>query len=246
MPELITSIEEIEQNLSLFEKYLCGEVSPDAQKFACKRVKMGTNFIAYTIDSEWRFAPSRYVGYANNSIKAHNDNQNKNGGSTDAAIDKALGDCTQDDELENKYRAFCIKLEIVCNEKQRQYWRFNIKGVDFKQNSNSDDGFPEGKEDEKLHKKRERSAKLIRLAKETFLKNHEKLYCMVCEFDFEAFYGERGQGYIEAHHTIPVSEMKEGDKTKVKDIALVCANCHRMLHRTPWLTIDELKKLLKK
>ena len=31
----------------------------------------------------------------------------------------------------------------------------------------------------------------------------------------------------------------------VKDIALVCANCHRMLHRKrPWLNMDDLKKVL--
>jgi hypothetical protein len=106
-------------------------------------------------------------------------------------------------------------------------------------------GFPEGKKVERVHKARERSAKLIRVARETFLENHEKLYCIVCGFDFEKVYGERGQGYIEAHHTVPVSEMKVGYKTKPEEIALVCSNCHRMLHRTrPWLKMDELENLL--
>jgi len=48
-----------------------------------------------------------------------------------------------------------------------------------------------------------------------------------------------GRGFIQAHHTIPVSELRKESKTKVRDIALVCSNCHRMLHRRrPWLRID--------
>ncbi len=37
------------------------------------------------------------------------------------------------------------------------------------------------------------------------------------------------------------------EETKPEDITMVCANCHRMLHRKrPWLTIDELTKLIEK
>jgi predicted HNH restriction endonuclease len=39
--------------------------------------------------------------------------------------------------------------------------------------------------------------------------------------------------------------MAEYEATKVEDIALVCSNCHRMLHRKRhWLSINELKQLL--
>lgn len=39
--------------------------------------------------------------------------------------------------------------------------------------------------------------------------------------------------------------MAEGEETKIEDIAIVCSNCHRMLHRKrPWLSINELKQLL--
>ncbi len=106
-------------------------------------------------------------------------------------------------------------------------------------------GFPEGKKVERVHTASERDSRVITLAKVNFLAEHGKLYCIACGFDFEKIYGERGQGYIEAHHTIPVSEMKEGHETRPEDIALVCANCHRILHRTrPWLKMDELENLL--
>lgn len=104
--------------------------------------------------------------------------------------------------------------------------------------------FPEGKEIYKLHKSKERNKELISSVKEQHLKNDNKLYCQVCGFSFVDIYGEIGQGFIEAHHIFPISQLKEETATKIEDIALVCSNCHRMLHRRrPWLTMDNLKAI---
>jgi predicted HNH restriction endonuclease len=44
---------------------------------------------------------------------------------------------------------------------------------------------------------------------------------------------------------VPVSTLRPGTKTKLADLALVCSNCHRMIHRRArWLTIDELRDLV--
>jgi len=108
-----------------------------------------------------------------------------------------------------------------------------------------EDGFPEGKQMLTQHIIRERNTEVIKLAKQRFLQQHGKLFCEVCGFDFKAHYGDIGEGYIEGHHTKPVSEMAENEQTMVGDIAIVCANCHRMLHRKrPWLSINELNALL--
>ncbi len=56
--------------------------------------------------------------------------------------------------------------------------------------------------------------------------------CQVCGFDFEAVYGSHGRGFIEVHHKVPVSSLEE--KTRIDprtDMAVVCSNCHRMIHR---------------
>lgn len=59
---------------------------------------------------------------------------------------------------------------------------------------------------------------------------------------FAERYGERGDGFIEVHHVRPVHQMQPGDKTLLADLALVCANCHRMIRRRlPWLTVEELR-----
>lgn len=99
----------------------------------------------------------------------------------------------------------------------------------------------------RLHRYRERDTRIAKSKKKQFFKKHGRLYCEACDFDFAATYGNRGEGFIECHHTVPVSEMKPGDKTKLSDLALVCANCHRMIHaRRPWLSISALADLLKK
>lgn len=69
------------------------------------------------------------------------------------------------------------------------------------------------------------------------------LACEVCGFDFEAVYGELGRGFIECHHVVPLSEGQR--KTSLRDLALVCSNCHRMAHRRrPWPAVAELRALL--
>jgi len=101
----------------------------------------------------------------------------------------------------------------------------------------------EGKLLTAIHTRRERNQKLIQRKKADALKKLGKLECEVCGFDFEQVYGDRGVGFIECHHTQPLSECM-GQKTRLKDLALVCANCHRMIHaKRPWLTVEELKQL---
>lgn len=108
-------------------------------------------------------------------------------------------------------------------------------------------GFPEGRTYERIHMQRERNQKVVELAKKQAIDEEGKLVCDVCGFDFHKIYGDIGYGFIEAHHTIPVSELNEDNLTKVEDIALVCSNCHSMLHKKrPWLRIKEMKKILSK
>jgi len=91
-----------------------------------------------------------------------------------------------------------------------------------------------------------RNSALVREAKRLFKRKHGKLFCEVCDFDFEIKYGQRGKDYIEAHHKTPISELKGPVELTVSDLAMVCSNCHRMLHRPPWIAIDELKAIVEK
>ena len=58
--------------------------------------------------------------------------------------------------------------------------------------------------------------------------------CQGCGFNFEEKYGEIGKDFIEAHHLVPISLFK---RPVVKldpklDFAVLCSNCHRMIHKT--------------
>lgn len=103
----------------------------------------------------------------------------------------------------------------------------------------------EGKVLTRLHRTRERDRRIVERRKAKALREHGTLWCEACGFDFVARYGERGRGFIECHHTKPVSELQPGEKTKLEDLALLCANCHRMVHiQRPWMKVPELKQVL--
>jgi hypothetical protein len=96
----------------------------------------------------------------------------------------------------------------------------------------------------KLHLIRERNKGLIRMAKQRATDSN-KLLCEVCKFNFADKYPVLGDGFIECHHKLPIATGGVRD-TRIEDLALVCANCHRMLHRkyySQYLTVEELKAL---
>jgi predicted HNH restriction endonuclease len=58
-------------------------------------------------------------------------------------------------------------------------------------------------------------------------------------------YGDLGRGFIEGHHLSPLAELAAEWLSRVSDLALVCPNCHRMIHRRrPWLRLGELSAIL--
>lgn len=106
---------------------------------------------------------------------------------------------------------------------------------------------PEGRLLLRIHKKRERSANLVKRRKGLALQTAGVLRCEACGMVYSEKYGPLGEGYIECHHTVPVSQLRPGQTTSLKDLALVCADCHRMLHRGgDLLTVEALKKLIAK
>lgn len=92
------------------------------------------------------------------------------------------------------------------------------------------------------HLVRERNQKIISEKKRAAIRNGN-LKCEVCSFSFiETF----DKAFIECHHITPISTAGVRETT-LEDLALVCSNCHRMLHAKfngQYLTIDELKTRL--
>ena len=83
-----------------------------------------------------------------------------------------------------------------------------------------------------LHRRREAGLRRKKL-QEALRRNDGRLVCEVpnCEFDFAERYGVLGVGYAQIHHKELLSEApKEGRKVTLDDLAVVCANCHVMIH----------------
>ena len=105
---------------------------------------------------------------------------------------------------------------------------------------------PEGRLLTRLHVVRERNRNLAERKKAAMIRASGGLGCEACGFDFARCYGDRGAGFIECHHTVPLHALDaKSATTKLRDLVLLCANCHRMIHaRKPWLTVSELRRLL--
>lgn len=71
-----------------------------------------------------------------------------------------------------------------------------------------------------------------------------RIQCEVCGFHFSDAYGPLGQDYIEVHHVLPL-HVSGPRETRLEDLAFLCANCHRMCHKshlgTSWRTPAELR-----
>lgn len=92
------------------------------------------------------------------------------------------------------------------------------------------------------HMKIERNTKAVALAKKV-----HGTRCQGCGVDFSWIYGVTGSGYIEAHHLKPLHTLEEGASVKMnvaEDFAVLCSNCHSMVHRSkPMLTLNQLRSL---
>lgn len=108
------------------------------------------------------------------------------------------------------------------------------------------DGFREGRPNLKLHRQKERNRELTKRAKEKWsLEQNGNIRCSACAFSFLDTYGEIGRDFIEAHHVQPISSLTSDTVVYLSDLAPVCSNCHRILHRhRPLITISQLRDLL--
>ena len=121
---------------------------------------------------------------------------------------------------------------------------FNDLIAEDNSNSNTDSTITEGGIKVRISKTIERSPKLRQQALEI-----HGYKCQVCDFDFEIAYGNWGREFAEVHHIVPLSQLDgKNNKTNPReDLAVLCSNCHRMIHRKKGITLslEELKKKLK-
>ena len=117
--------------------------------------------------------------------------------------------------------------------------RTDVLGID------AEEEFREGRVLTATHYRRERNGRAPREKKRQVLSTTGCLACEACGFDYFETYGEVGRGFAECHHNRPVSELEPSTATHLSDLSILCANCHRIIHRKrPWLAVELLRQQL--
>jgi hypothetical protein len=98
----------------------------------------------------------------------------------------------------------------------------------------------EGTKTEALRFSTKRSRRLRNLAFKS-----AKGICCVCERNFSKLLAGRGLRVLQVHHRDQLSARNCPSVTKVSDLAVVCANCHLLLHYDPKkaMSVEKLKSM---
>jgi hypothetical protein len=128
----VINIKELIENIKTLSNYIKSKKDPEYD-FGYNLVKRGTCFIAVNKDGSYEFYPSRFIGYAGNSMDNHQNNKYKDGRETNQAISIILGSKPKpNDILDNFYKEYCETLGFIANDKgtfgvERKYWELSVK-----------------------------------------------------------------------------------------------------------------------
>ena len=107
--------------------------------------------------------------------------------------------------------------------------------------------FAEGKVVTAVHQRRERNPQL---RKALLASRHatDSMRCDLCGWRPPTIDGYEDAA-LEGHHVLPLAMAVLPQRTRVQDMALLCANCHRLTHRAiskqkRWLTLSDLQFVL--
>lgn len=240
---IIETKSELLENIEQVELYLSNMQDLQMREVMVSLIGRGTNFVAYEVEGEIHFAPSRFIGYLKNTILTHLVKSNgKDGKLTSPAISAILNaNQMYNQELDKAYIKYCQRIggkAKIMKNTQRKYWllKDTIKGKTSYQ-------LFEGEKKQLTINQYERNP----IARQRCIEANG-CKCKVCGIDFEEKYGEIGHGFIHVHHVIPISTIGETYQVDpINDLVPVCPNCHAMLHRgfnDKILTIEELRTLI--
>ena len=125
--ETVRNIDELLSNCSLLDSYLCAD--DIKTEYAKDLIKKGICFVVTKNGETYKFYPSRFVGYSNNSMVQHMENSGKDGRVTNPAITSVLGGVkpSPDRFLDEEYCRYCNSLGFTAQKSgqfgiTRKYW----------------------------------------------------------------------------------------------------------------------------
>lgn len=98
-----------------------------------------------------------------------------------------------------------------------------------------------------LHLRRERNPKVRKMLLDD--RRAKGLRCEICDLSRLDLAPNLQEAMFEAHHLVPLAEAGER-KTKLADLSLLCACCHRLIHRamvinSTWVSVANARTLLR-
>jgi hypothetical protein len=122
----IQSVDDLEANIDTLENYRSSS-NINQVEFYKNLIKRGRCFIAYQIDDEYHFAPSRFLGYRQNNMIKHRraiSLGQRDGRDTNRVLIRIIGQLPEENRhLGIKFRQFCKRLGVIpWNINKRRYW----------------------------------------------------------------------------------------------------------------------------
>ena len=136
MLPLITKKKQILKNVATLESYLKKGNSRESE-YAKNRIQKGKDFVVVSSPDGYSFYPSRFIGYANNTMKKHEEMRELkkitrkttiDGKETTPAIFEVLGKLIEKgneqwDFFEAEYKKFCDKLGVTPDNNEWKFWQ---------------------------------------------------------------------------------------------------------------------------
>ncbi len=237
--DIIKNIEKLYEYLDSSDKNL--------YNFAFNCIKHGRAYVAYYDNNynKWLLAPSRFVGYKTNNYKKHRKNDEKDGRKTCKKIDVILGHGYEENEKLDSVLMQLFKAPSYTKAK-RHFWILGDK--DKIDDKIIDKQIKEYEEQKEIRKHISYEGRISRKNREELIQELG-ITCQVCNRTMEEMYGQIGRGYIELHHLKPFCNLEVGGKRKLNsgDFAVLCPNCHRMIHKTKEIgDIEKFKQMINK
>ena len=116
--DLIESREDVIHNIKTLYSYFSNREDDECFNWATRRFRSGRNYVVEVIDSHVHFAPSRFVGYRNNTIQKHQENFG-DGNQTDSKL-KVFYQKVEDERLDNLFQEQLAQIGL--SSKNKKYW----------------------------------------------------------------------------------------------------------------------------
>lgn len=124
--------------------------------------------------------------------------------------------------------------------------RRDLRFLESPPDSPDEETFTEGGVATAAHRKRDGRLRKKLLA----TRKDGDLFCAICEFRPPVIDRVLRESFFETHHKVPLAEAKEPKKTRVSDLVLLCAGCHRFLHKLivknrRWMGVEDARAALR-